>query len=97
MLPNAALLIRAVFGQCSIQTELLQTTLSAKHPYVAGENGLDNALSHNLHQIQSQMTPQAAVDIGAHMTKPQRHLLSIALVPMKLRIELLARQKSLMA
>jgi hypothetical protein len=73
--PNATLLIHAVFGQCSIQAELLLTTLSAKHLYVAGENGLDNALSHKLRQTLSHMTPLVEVDTGEHMTKRLRLLL----------------------
>jgi hypothetical protein len=75
MHPNAALLTLAAYGRCSMQTELLLTTLSAKHLYAAGENGPDNALSHKLLLTQSLMTQLAAVDTGELMTKLQRHLL----------------------
>jgi hypothetical protein len=81
---NAALLIHAVFGRCSIQTELLQTTLSAKHLSAAGESGLVNVLFHNLPRTQSQMTQLVAVVIGEVMTKPQRLSPLIARVRMKL-------------
>jgi hypothetical protein len=72
---NVPLKIHVEFGPCSMQTEPSLTTLSAKHLYVAGENGPDNALFHKLPRIQSHMTQLAAVGTGEHMTKPLRHLL----------------------
>jgi hypothetical protein len=49
---NAALLIHAVFGRCSIKTELLQTTLSAKHLSAVVVLGQDKPLFNKLHLIQ---------------------------------------------
>jgi hypothetical protein len=81
---SAALKTHVAFGPCSIQTELLQTTLSAKHLSAAGANGLVNVLSHNLPRTQSQMTQLVAVVIGEVMTQPQRLSPLIARVQMKL-------------
>jgi hypothetical protein len=74
MHPNAALLTLAAYGRCSMQTELLLTSLSAKHLYAAGENGQDNVLFHKLLQIQKHMTQLVAEDTGEHMTKLLRLL-----------------------
>jgi hypothetical protein len=71
---SAALLTRAAYGRCSMQTELLLTILSAKHLFVAGASGQDNALFHKQLQIQKHMTQLVAVDIGEHMTKRLRLL-----------------------
>jgi hypothetical protein len=66
---NAAQLTHVVFGQCSMPTELLPTTLFANHQCAVGENGPDNVLSHKLHQTQSHMTQLVEVVIGEPMTK----------------------------